>query len=105
MSGILHSRHHGTTCVKPTIMPQPPDPIHKLPNSSDDILKAYADVFQGIGLFPGEYKIQLHQEVEPVVHPPRRIPIALRDRLKSERDRMETEAVIVSSHPPLTAQK
>lgn len=49
----------------------------------------YNDVFQGIGLFPGECKIHVDQNVLPVVHPPRRVLFALRDKLKSELERME----------------
>ena len=33
--------------------------------------------------------------MKPVVHPPRRIPIALKQRLKNELDRLETENIIV----------
>ena len=62
MSGILHSRHHGT--IKPTIVPPPEaEQISAIckptfrPNSSNDILKEYADVFQDVGLFPGDYTI------------------------------------------------
>ena len=64
MSGILHSRHHGTTRIKPTIVPPPEaeqigaicKPTFR-PNSSNDILKEYADVFQGIDWFPGDSTI------------------------------------------------
>ena len=56
--------------------------------------------YKAFSLFPGEYKIYLNAEVEPVVHLPRRIPIALRDRLKSELDRMETAGVIVKVNEP-----
>ena len=41
------------------------------------------DVFEGLGSFPGVHKIQLKLEVNPVIHPPRKVPIALRDKLKT----------------------
>ena len=46
------------------------------------ILKEYADVFDGIGCFEGEYHITLDSTVPPVVHSPRRVPVALREPLK-----------------------
>ena len=49
-----------------------------------DILTEYKDVFEGLGSFPGLHKIQLKPEVNPVIHPPRKVPIALRDRLEKE---------------------
>ena len=39
-----------------------------------------------IGCFQGTYHISVDTKVPPVVHPPHRIPLALRDRLKEELD-------------------
>ena len=50
------------------------------------ILNEYADVFDGIGGFEGEYHITLDSTVPPVVHSPRRVPVALREILKEELD-------------------
>ena len=52
------------------------------------VLTQYAKAFQGIGLFPGECTIHLDPSISPVVNPPRRIPVALRDKVKQELDRM-----------------
>ena len=52
------------------------------------VLTQYAEAFQGIGRFPGECTIHLDPSVSPVVHPPRRITVALRDKVKQELDRM-----------------
>lgn len=52
------------------------------------ILKEYADVFKGIGLFPGECTIHLDPHATPVVHPPRRVPLALCSHLKEELESM-----------------
>ena len=57
--------------------------------STQDLVDKYPDRFQGIGRFPGEYHITLEDNAEPVVHPPRKFPIHLRDELKEELDRME----------------
>ena len=50
------------------------------------ILNEYADVFDGILCFEGEYHIPLDSTVPPVVHSPRRVPVALREPLKEELD-------------------
>ncbi len=42
--------------------------------STDALLKEYADVFDGLGLFPGEYQIKVDPTIQPVVHAPRRVP-------------------------------
>ena len=70
------------------------------PLTKTSVLKQHADVFKGIGKFAGEYDIQLDPTVPPVVNPPRRVPIALRDRLKSELDRMEDLNIIVKVTEP-----
>lgn len=51
------------------------------------IMDEYADVFKGIGLFPGECTIHIDPSAVPVIHPPRRVPLALRDRLRDELSR------------------
>jgi hypothetical protein len=57
-------------------------------------LDQYADVFQGLGKFPGTYSIETDPSVPPVVNPPRRVPLALKDRLMLELDRMEKLNVV-----------
>ncbi|KAL4008088.1 hypothetical protein ACER0C_001940 [Sarotherodon galilaeus] len=53
-------------------------------NKSDemDIFKEFADVFEGIGCLEGEHTIQINESVAPKVHPPRKIPVTLREKLK-----------------------
>ncbi|XP_056880704.1 uncharacterized protein LOC130521067 isoform X1 [Takifugu flavidus] len=55
---------------------------------------------KGIGLFPGECTIHLDPKAIPVVHPPRRVPIALRKRLKMELQNMEKQQVIIKVTEP-----
>ena len=52
------------------------------------VLTQYSKAFQGTGLFPGKCTIHLDPSISPVVNPPRRIPVALRDKVKQEMDRM-----------------
>ena len=43
----------------------------------------------------GPYYMELDETLKPVVHPPRKVPVALRDRLKEELDKLVRE----SYHP------
>ena len=54
-----------------------------------EIFKWYQGKFSGNGTLPGEYEINIDASITPVVHPPRRIPYLLRDKVKAELDRME----------------
>ena len=49
-----------------------------------DIQNEYSDLFHGIGRLPGKHKIHTDHNVTPVVHPPRRLPISMRDKVKDE---------------------
>lgn len=67
---------------------------------SQCIMEEYADVFQGIGEFPGECNFRVDPDIAPVVCPPRRIPIALRSRLKDELNSMEKNGIICKVTEP-----
>ncbi|XP_048236731.1 uncharacterized protein K02A2.6-like [Haliotis rufescens] len=70
------------------------------PLKKSTILAEYADVFEGIGLFPGKCTIHIDPSAIPVVHPPRKVPVALRERLKHELDRMEKSNIITKVDEP-----
>ena len=59
-----------------------------------DLLEEFKDVFEGLGDLPGEYHIAADHTVWPVVHPPRRVPVALREQIKSKLDEMVDSDVI-----------
>ena len=42
----------------------------------------------------GPYHMELDEAVKPVVHPPRKVTVALRDCLKEELDKLVREKVI-----------
>ena len=58
------------------------------------ILKEYSDVFEGLGCMDRLYHMEVDETVRPVVHPPRKVPVALRDRLKEELDKLVKEGII-----------
>ncbi|KAB0800188.1 hypothetical protein PPYR_05928 [Photinus pyralis] len=67
-----------------------PPPLMKY----DDIKLKYSELFTGIGCLDEPYTIRVDHTVMPVVHPPRKIPLALKDNLKVELDEMEKNQII-----------
>jgi len=65
---------------------------------SNAILEQYKDVFEGLGELPGKYKIIMDERVKPKVHPPRRVPVAIRPKIKEKLDELVQRHVIA----PLT---
>ena len=54
--------------------------IADLPLTQEKVETTYADVFQGLGKFPGEpYKLRLKPDAVPAKHRPRRVPVHLQD--------------------------
>ena len=74
--------------------------IERLCSVGVDITEEYADSFKGLGCLPGEYKIKLDPSVPPLVHAPRKVPVALHDRVKEELQRMENDGVIKKQEQP-----
>lgn len=56
--------------------------------NSESILNQYSDLFEGVGCFKGECSIKLKSDCNPVVHAPRKVPLALKSRLKSKLDEL-----------------
>ena len=66
-----------------------PEPLTK-----DHILDTYKDVFAGLGKLPGEYTIEVDENVKPVQNNPRRVPLPLKDELKAKLDELVEQQVI-----------
>ena len=62
--------------------------------TKDSVLREYSDLFKGIGTIPGKCHLHLKDNVTPTVNPPRRIPEALKNRLKIELDQMVKDKII-----------
>ena len=59
--------------------------ITDLPLTQEKVETTYADVFQGIGKFPGEpYKLRLKPDAVPAKHRPRKVPVHLQDAFHEE---------------------
>lgn len=66
----------------------------------DAILQEYGDVFNGIGCMPGEHTIQVDSSVRPVVHAPRKLPVALKDSIKKKLDEMVEQEILTKVEGP-----
>ena len=63
--------------------------IADLPLTQDKVESTYADVFQGLGKFPGEpYKLRLKPDAVPAKHRPRKVPVHLQDAFHEEVERL-----------------
>ncbi|CAB3983765.1 retrotransposon-like family member retr-1 [Paramuricea clavata] len=78
--------------------------VHNIESSNDqsteEILEKYEYLFEGIGTPPGEYEIKIEEPVSPTIHPPRRIPHMLKDKVKDELNRMEARGIITKVEQP-----
>ena len=72
--------------------------VEKVMNT--DIFTEFKDVFTGLGCVPGLHHIKVDPAVPPVIHPPRKVPIALKDQIKTELDRMEQLGVVEKQTEP-----
>ena len=59
----------------------------------DQILSNYKDVFEGLGHI-GDTTIITDPSVKPVQHAPRRVPVALRGRVKAKLDDLERKGIV-----------
>ena len=59
--------------------------ITDLPLTQEKVESTYADVFQGLGKFPGEpHKLRLKPDAVPAKHRPRKVPVHLQDAFHEE---------------------
>ncbi|KAJ8018394.1 hypothetical protein HOLleu_43637 [Holothuria leucospilota] len=69
--------------------------IYSAKSETVDIMSEFDDVLTGLGCVKDViHHIMVDSDVPPVVHPPRKIPVALRAKVKEELKRMEELDVI-----------
>ena len=66
----------------------------------EKIMKDYEHLFKGIGTLPGQNEIKMDEHACPTIHPPRRIPHMLKDKVKDEQKRMERMDIITKVEQP-----
>ena len=72
------------------------------PLIKETLLSSYADRFEGLGTFKDmkPYQITLDPAAEPVIHPPRSVPVHLKDLYRKELDDMLNLGVITPVDRP-----
>ena len=80
-------------------------PVYSLeapgPVSIEHLLNNHPEVFgPGVGLLDGKYRIVWDEQVAPVQHPPRRVPIPLRDTLKETLDDLVQQNILAPVQKP-----
>lgn len=60
--------------------------VHKVDKEGivHNVEDEYNDVFQGIGKLGVVHKIKLEDNYKPVIHAPRKVPLALREKVKAD---------------------
>ena len=70
-------------------------PLQGSPLKKQYILETYADIFTGIGKFPGlPYKFQFKPNAKPTRHAPRKVPIHLQDAFHEEIRNLEALGIL-----------
>ena len=95
---FLHQKMNGTerklsnNSIKHSISKEQ---LQGSPLTKQDILETYADIFTGIGKFPGlPYKFQLKPNAKPTRHAPRKVPIHLQDVFHKEIRNLEALGIL-----------
>ena len=68
--------------------------INVLRVDTDPSLEEYDDVFEGLGILDGKYSIVTDKFVKPVVHPPRRLPVEMTEKVQRKLEEMTVDDVI-----------
>uniref|UniRef100_A0A8D8RNC4 Uncharacterized protein K02A2.6 n=1 Tax=Cacopsylla melanoneura TaxID=428564 RepID=A0A8D8RNC4_9HEMI len=68
--------------------------------TQDKIVEEFQDVFKGLGRLEGKYDIEIEDKIVPVKKIPRRVPIALKDKLKQKLNELEAKGVIQKETEP-----
>ena len=75
--------------------------IKSIQQTPEYIFQYFKDVFNGLGCIKGtRHRIRINQNHTPVIHPPRKIPVMLRKKVKDELKRMEQLDVVERVHAP-----
>ena len=81
----IQKQHPNTSshgCLKDKTLEQAKETT--LIRDNQDLITQNPECFNGIGKFQGECHITVDPNVPPVIHPPRRMPISLKEGIKSE---------------------
>ena len=74
--------------------------VDTMPPHNDPLIDRYADVFQGIGCFDGEYHMTMDTSVRPVQHQPRRVPLPIQPKLKAKLQELVDQGILATVTEP-----
>lgn len=89
-----------SSSVVPSTSASPSQKVDESPLTKEKIIELYADIFTGVGQVDGEIHLDVDRNVPPVQLPPRRLPIAIKDRVKAELDEMCRNGIIEPVNEP-----
>ena len=70
--------------------------------TKDELIRLYPKVFSdGVGCLEGEYRICVDQQQSSVKHSPRKVPVALGDRLKALFDDLGKQDIVAPVTEPI----
>ena len=75
-------------------------PVQPQPLTKERLTSEYAEVFESLGLLPGPLRLEIDETVPTVQLPVRRVPIAVKDKLKAELDHLVKLEVITPVDSP-----
>ena len=85
------------TCVEMNLVQR----LDAINNNDTDFLDFCSDVFKGLGCINNtKYHIKVDKTYQPVVHPPRQVPVTLQPKIRAELTRMEELEVIEKVEEP-----
>ena len=76
------------------------DHLSVVKTDSDPLFDEYTDVFERLGKLAGRYKITIDESINPVVHPPRRLPVAITEQVKRKLEEMTSHGIIEKVNQP-----
>ena len=77
------------------------DKARDLPTlTKEHILKEFADVFKGDGKLEGDLHLEIDPAVPPVQLPTRKVPIAIKEKLREELDCLEARNIVTPVNVP-----
>ena len=68
--------------------------------SQQDIVNSYSDVFKTKRKLEEQLHLELDESVQPVQLPPRRVPLAVKDKLQAELERLSNMEIITKVDDP-----
>ena len=76
------------------------DEVSRL-SAGEEVIQRFSDVFdRPLGTFPGKVSLEVEPNAEPVIIPPRRVPTALKEKLKDELGKLVDDKIIAPVDQP-----